>query len=162
TKAIAALVKFIDTSEDENTRWQPADSLGKIDPGNESAIAALVKFIDTSEDENTRWLAAESLENILPADQMAKVVTALRYEFKPNEERYKVIWLCAQNISYPAFYQAWHHSFNIKIAIRFARYRWWQIALCLFLGLSIFAFVRFTVSHSVNNPANIQRQQQIR
>ncbi len=97
---------------------------------------------------------------------MAKVVTGLRYEFKPNEERYRILWHCAQNMSYPAFYQAWHHSFDIiKIPIkstRFTRYYWWQIALCLFLGLSTFAFVRFTVSHNLNNPTHIQRQQQIR
>ncbi|QDL09141.1 hypothetical protein DP114_15635 [Brasilonema sennae CENA114] len=157
--AIAALVKLIDTSQDEYTRWLVADSLGKIAVGNESAIAALVKLIDTSQDEFTRRQAAESLEKILTTDQMAKVVTALRDNSKPNKERYKVIWHCAQNMSYSDFYQAWHPRSNMKSAMRSAQYRWWQVALYLFLGLCIFALVRFTVSPSVNNPANIQRQQ---
>ncbi|WP_169156061.1 hypothetical protein [Brasilonema bromeliae] len=115
----------------------------------------------TSQSESTRRQAAESLEKILPTDQMAKVVIAL-YEFKPNEQRCKVIWHCTQSMSYPDFYQAWHHRSYMKLAMKFARYYWWQIALYLFLGLSIFALVRFTVSHNVNNPPHIQRQQQIR
>ncbi|MBW4499053.1 MAG: HEAT repeat domain-containing protein [Scytonema hyalinum WJT4-NPBG1] len=156
--AIDALVNLIAHSQDKDTRRQAADSLGQIAVGNETAIDALVNLIAHSQDESTRRQVAYSLEKILPADQMAKVVIDLRDNSKPNEERYRVIWHCAQNMSYPAFYQAWHHQSYMKLTMRFAQYRWWQIALCLFLGLSIFALVRFIVSYSVNNPTHIQRQ----
>ncbi|BAZ22130.1 putative signal transduction protein with Nacht domain [Kalymmatonema gypsitolerans NIES-4073] len=155
--AIAALVNLIATSHNEYTRWEVAYSLGQIAIGNESAIAALVNLIATSHNEYTRWQAAYSLGQIDPGNESA--IAALRYNFKRNQERNEVIWYCAQNMSYSAFYEVWRHHSYIKIAIRFARYRKWQIALCLFLGLSIFALVGFIVSPSVNNPAHIQRQQ---
>ncbi len=103
--AIAALENLIATSQSQDTRRRAAESLGKIAVGNKSAIAALVKLIATSQSQDTRRRAADSLEKILPTDQMAKVVTVLRYDSKPNNERYKVIWDCAQNMSYPDFYQ---------------------------------------------------------
>jgi HEAT repeat protein/energy-coupling factor transporter ATP-binding protein EcfA2 len=64
TKAIAALVELINTSQDESTRRQAADSLGKIGLGNAVAIAALVELINTSQDESTRRQAADSLGKI--------------------------------------------------------------------------------------------------
>ena len=160
-KAITALVKLIADSQSEYTRTEAAEILGKIAVGDENAIAALVKLIADSHDKDTRREAAESLENILPANQMPKVVTALRYYFKPSEERYKVIWHCAQNLPYSTFYQAWHHRYYTKLAMRLARQRWLQFALCLFLWLSIFAVVRLTVSQSVNNSTEIEQQQEI-
>ncbi len=63
-KAIAALVKLINTSKDEYTRMLAAESLGEIDPGNAEAIAALVELINTSQDEYTRTWAADSLGKI--------------------------------------------------------------------------------------------------
>jgi hypothetical protein len=155
---IAALEKLIVYSQDEETRWQATCSLGQIDRRNPIAIDALVKLIVYSQDEETRMRAAYRLEQIAPGNESAIVVTNLRNDY--GYER--LCWSCAQNMPYAAFYQAWHHRSYMKLAILFARYRWWQITLCLFLGLSIFTFVRFTVSHSVNNPANIERQQQMR
>ncbi|MCU0537930.1 MAG: HEAT repeat domain-containing protein [Hydrococcus sp. Prado102] len=64
TKAIAALIKLIDTSEDGFNRRIAAESLGKIAPGNPQAIAALVELIHTSEGELIRYRAAESLKQI--------------------------------------------------------------------------------------------------
>jgi energy-coupling factor transporter ATP-binding protein EcfA2 len=64
TKAISGLVHLIAHSQSEYTRWQAADSLGKIDPGNPEAIAGLVNLIAHSEDESTRWKAVLSLEVI--------------------------------------------------------------------------------------------------
>ncbi|WP_414589473.1 NACHT domain-containing protein, partial [Scytonema sp. PCC 10023] len=70
-KAIDVLVKLIATSQDEDTRWRAASSLGEIDPGNSSAIDALVKLIATSQDESTRMLAASSLGKIDPGNSSA-------------------------------------------------------------------------------------------
>jgi HEAT repeat protein/transcriptional regulator with XRE-family HTH domain/ABC-type dipeptide/oligopeptide/nickel transport system ATPase subunit len=115
--AIAALEQLIESTEDEFLRRQATESLGKIDPGNQIAIATLVQLIESAEDESSRWQAAESLKKILRTDQLADIVTVLKdylsdetykNDFEQFRECYKVIWHCAQNMSYPTFYQAWY------------------------------------------------------
>jgi predicted NACHT family NTPase len=59
SRAIAALVELLSSTTDAYTRIQAADSLEKIDPGNEKAIAALVELLSSTADKNTRW-ATES------------------------------------------------------------------------------------------------------
>ncbi|MHC5595749.1 MAG: HEAT repeat domain-containing protein [Nostoc sp.] len=72
-KAIAALVQLLQsTTVDDYTRWQAADSLGKIGTGNKDAIAALVQLLQsTTLHDDTRRLAAESLGEIDPGNQDA-------------------------------------------------------------------------------------------
>ncbi|MDB9443527.1 HEAT repeat domain-containing protein [Sphaerospermopsis kisseleviana CS-549] len=86
TKAIAALVQVIQTSQDEYTRWQAAESLGKIGHGNEQAIAALVQLIQTSQDESTRRRAAESLGNIGHGNEQA--IAALVQVIQTSQDEY--------------------------------------------------------------------------
>ncbi|NES94999.1 MAG: NACHT domain-containing protein [Desertifilum sp. SIO1I2] len=117
--AIAALVQLLATTESEDIRSMAAESLGKIDDKNETAIAALVQLLATTESEDIRRRAADSLGKIIVTkEQYAGVVSALKDcladDVYPNNFRrfaycYKVIWHCAQNLSYPDFYQAWHH-----------------------------------------------------
>ena len=126
TDAIRALVDLTRNSKDDDTRWRAAESLGKIDPGNSDAIRALVELIGNSKDDDTRREAAQSLKDILTVDQMAEVVTTLKYYLSPlgiamsivkfKNSRYfdcyEVLWHCAQNMPYSSFYQAWHHRRN--------------------------------------------------
>jgi hypothetical protein len=69
-------------------------------------IAALVKLIGSTTNEYTRRQAAASLEKMLTKSLMPKVVNTLKNS--TNEEAVKVLWNCAQNLSYPEFYSAWH------------------------------------------------------
>ncbi len=64
TRAIAALIKLINTSQDEGIRHQATESLGKIGVGNPVAIAALIKLINTSQDEGIRRQAVVNLGKI--------------------------------------------------------------------------------------------------
>ncbi len=116
-EAIAALVQLVESTKDESTRRRGTESLGEIGKGNESAIAALVQLLQSTQDESIRRRVAESLKKILRDDQLAEIVTALKYylsdeTYKNDIERfrecYEVIWHCAQNMTYPDFYQAWH------------------------------------------------------
>ena len=50
----------------EYTRWQAAESLGKVDPRNPHSIAALVQVIRRTKDERTRMQEAEILRKIDP------------------------------------------------------------------------------------------------
>ncbi|MCU0535056.1 MAG: HEAT repeat domain-containing protein [Hydrococcus sp. Prado102] len=83
-----------------------AESLGKIDSENPVAIATLVELIDSDTDGLARFQAADSLEKILTKSLMPKVVNILKNT--KHEEAVKVLWHCAQNLSYPEFYSAWH------------------------------------------------------
>ncbi|WP_354635317.1 HEAT repeat domain-containing protein [Planktothricoides raciborskii] len=93
--AIAALIKVLETTKDEDTRRQVAKSLGEIGQGNETAIAALVKLLETTKNEFTRWLAAKSLGEIGQGNQTAiallvKVVETTEDEFTR--------WLAARSL----------------------------------------------------------------
>jgi hypothetical protein len=152
-KAITTLVELIESAEDEDTRSEVvcilgeigtgnekainvlveliqnecyedhivAESLGKIDPGNEMAINTLLELILNGWDEDE--VAANSLKSILQGNQFPKVVTALKHYM--TEQVYEdnfffysachdVIWRCAQNMSYPEFYQAWHRELSTR------------------------------------------------
>ncbi|MBE9219966.1 NACHT domain-containing protein [Dolichospermum flos-aquae] len=89
-KAIAALVELIKTSEDEDTRRQAAESLGKIGVGNAEAIAALVELIKTSKNEYTRRLAADSLRKIGVGN--AEAIAALVESIRTSEDEYTRRW----------------------------------------------------------------------
>ncbi len=116
--AIAYLVELIRNSGDEDTRRQAADSLGAIDKDHPVAFSALVESLGTSQDNNNRRQAAESLEKICQDNPVAIVaVSGLKdcltsqinqNDFNRYEICYKVIGDCAQNMTYPDFYQAWH------------------------------------------------------
>ncbi|MDB9355199.1 HEAT repeat domain-containing protein, partial [Nodularia spumigena CS-587/03] len=59
--ALTALENLIRDSQDEYTRWQAAESLGKIDANNPTAITALVDLIRDSQSEYTPRQAVSSL-----------------------------------------------------------------------------------------------------
>jgi hypothetical protein len=97
--------------------------LGKIDLGNQQAIEALVRILDTTKDWDTRGNAAETLEKILQKSQMPSVVSALQHclaheiyetNFDLFSKCYNVIGHCAENMTYPAFYQAWHQQEGVE------------------------------------------------
>ncbi len=99
-------------------------------------IATLVRLIQTYQDNDDNefdddeicfaqtWLyyedlllyTANYLRKILPSDQMPQVVIALKdylgEHYKNSSYRYEaiynIIWHCAQNMTYPDFYKAWH------------------------------------------------------
>ena len=115
--AIAGLVELIRNSGDNDTRWRAVDSLREIGTDNPVAIAALVELINTSQDEDTRRQAAYSLGEIMKGKHFALVVSGLKdcltsevreNDFKRYENCYLVIWDCAEKMTYPEFYQAWH------------------------------------------------------
>ena len=133
--AIAALSKLIDSTEDNYLLLDVADSLGKIDPGNQKALSTLIKLIQTfddwytnteicnAQDRRSRYSSrllnkANNLQKILSINQMPQVVVALKdYLSKSNwdssyryEACHRLIWHCAQNMTYPDFFEAWHKS----------------------------------------------------
>jgi HEAT repeat protein len=110
--AISALMQLISKTQNEYTYWQAVESLRKIDPDNQAGVAALVRLIKSTQNETTRWLATERLKKILRGEQLAVLVIALKgylsdetYENdrKRFHQCYKLVWDCAQNMSYLPF-----------------------------------------------------------
>jgi HEAT repeat protein len=111
-----------------------AHKLGRIDSGNQKALFKLIEFIQTMDESDNKEIcsteyeqhhrnlqrleAANKLQEILLINQMPQVVVALKdYLNKSNwdssyryEACYRLIWHCAQNMTYPDFYEAWHKS----------------------------------------------------
>ncbi|MEG4517254.1 MULTISPECIES: HEAT repeat domain-containing protein [unclassified Microcoleus] len=115
--AIATLVELIRNSGDPDTRCRAASSLGKIDIGNSVAIATLIELIPNYHPEYYIFDPADSLLKIMKGKQFATAVSGLKNrltseiyknDFGRNERCHRVIWNCAENMTYPEFYQAWH------------------------------------------------------
>ncbi|MBE9122849.1 HEAT repeat domain-containing protein [Tychonema sp. LEGE 07199] len=115
--SISVLVELIRNSCDEHIRCQAAESLEKIDKDNPLVVATLVELIRNSGDEGTRSEAPYRLPEIMKGKHFATAVSGLKdcltseiseNDFKRYEICYKVIWHCAENMTYPDFYQAWH------------------------------------------------------
>ncbi|WP_254563647.1 NACHT domain-containing protein [Oscillatoria sp. HE19RPO] len=99
------------------------DSSDNLDFGKAEDIPALLKFLCTSENEHEDLYYIEGmiLEHILSTqEQYAWVVSALKnclsdevYQngFSRSRSRafYSILWVCAENLPYPQFHQAWHH-----------------------------------------------------
>ncbi|HIK12898.1 MAG TPA: HEAT repeat domain-containing protein [Oscillatoriaceae cyanobacterium M33_DOE_052] len=70
-KRIDELIQILETTTNEDTRWDAARSLGKIAQGDERAISALIRVLETSTNEDTRWRAADGLGRIAQGDERA-------------------------------------------------------------------------------------------
>jgi uncharacterized protein (UPF0147 family) len=128
--AIAALTKFIDSTKNDRFLFLAACSLDKIDTGNQKALFTLIEFVQAVDrwnnvqtdewDNGENWLSihhvVNKLQEILPVNQMPQVIVALntclskfgRYDSCWYETCYNLIWHCAQNMTYPDFFDAWH------------------------------------------------------
>jgi HEAT repeat protein len=81
------------------------------------SIRELSDLIRNNSDTLTRYQVADKLVKNVKSDQLESVVSDLKdclsqqvYEndYVLYDNCYKIIWHCAQDISYPDFYQAWH------------------------------------------------------
>jgi HEAT repeat protein/energy-coupling factor transporter ATP-binding protein EcfA2 len=133
SEAISTLLHILKNTEDVKTQWCAVWILGKIAQKNPEAILALEILMNTSDNELVCDVAAESLRKIKLEDSDAiesqpkiittpkenvRAISALKEnltnevyqnDFDRFDECYKLIWNCAENLSYPEFYQAWHN-----------------------------------------------------
>jgi HEAT repeat protein len=117
-EAIKVLTQLARFANNQSVRKQAAFSLGKIDPGNSEAITILAELYCNADDSEAAW----SLNKILTTEKsMQQAVVELRDILSDEssqknpvrfEKCYEIIWKCAQNLSYPDFYRAWHSPTN--------------------------------------------------
>lgn len=120
-KKIVSLIELIQFSQDKPTINRAVSRLGEIEQGNEKVITALVSLIQSSQSGDALRLAERSLRKIIIKDQMPRVIIGLKNnllektyintnysDYYRYESSYSVLWQCAQTLSYPEFYKAWH------------------------------------------------------
>ncbi len=118
--ALRALLELMQTAKNEIPRWMAAETLREIDPGNQAVIAALIDMLLTFKEERR---VAWSLEQVDDSNLLKYVLISLKAyladqvrekDFKRFQLCYYVLGHSAQNMSYPAFYQAWHQQEGVE------------------------------------------------
>ncbi|HEY9612929.1 MAG TPA: hypothetical protein V6C93_26505, partial [Allocoleopsis sp.] len=114
--------KLMQSTQDGFNRPQAAEMLSEIDISSQEVIRILADELRTTEEtayDNLRNIA-DSLKTALKNNLFVVTVSRLKdvlqepLNMSNDGERYyycyKVLWHCAQNMTYPAFYQAWHQQ----------------------------------------------------
>lgn len=119
TAKITALIKGITSSEDENIQRRRAYKLAQIDPGNDFALTTLLTLIKSTKSKSLRKRAADNIKETIVDEQLPKIIRAFKEYFIDetqiqnlylSADTYKLIWYCAENMTYQEFYQIWHKS----------------------------------------------------
>lgn len=94
-----------------------AHVLGEVSYGDMSAMRTLIYLLSVCESESLGQKVAHSLIKILDAKLQKNAIHSLRkltensrhqVDSYSRSSAYEVLWHCAQNMSYPDFYEAWH------------------------------------------------------
>ena len=116
-QAITSLIECIRDYANSETYYILGRSLKQIGQGNEEAIFALVELIQSSPNKYSIDEAEWTLREMIQKEQMERVVATLKSNLYPEayrndyhryESSHSVLWQCAQTLSYPEFYKAWH------------------------------------------------------
>ncbi|MEA5553964.1 HEAT repeat domain-containing protein, partial [Anabaena cylindrica UHCC 0172] len=94
-RVIPTLIKLLNDTQDEDIFWSVANTLGKIDVGNEQAIAALIKLLNDTQDEDTCRRVAESLGNIAEGNEGA--IAALIKLLNDTQDQY-ICWYVSESL----------------------------------------------------------------
>jgi energy-coupling factor transporter ATP-binding protein EcfA2 len=118
-QAVETLVKIStqnDLSNSDNVYI--LDTLGQVDSGNQYAIDTLVQILIQSDLDYPHYSEVTStLTKIITKQTMPSVTTQLKYyvtnkvyssNFKQLSFCHKILFHCAQTLSYPEFHTAWH------------------------------------------------------
>ncbi len=116
------LANLIENSSNNEIVKAAASYIGEFELINLSTARALLN-LQKSENKEVRKLAASSLSSALQNLQeqyLVEVVKDLKIyikelhliedDFEYYQYCYEMLWYCAQNMSYPDFYRAWHSS----------------------------------------------------
>lgn len=118
-EAIDLLIELSCKSQNWVIRWRAVQGLRYADTSHEKVIWVLIELIRTSSDHQIRSEAAQSLEQILQRHPLRLAVSDLKNTLPTQindikndlhlyEKCYDVLLHSAQNMTYSAFYQAWH------------------------------------------------------
>ena len=104
-----------ETTHPESQR-RYAHQLGLLQPGHPQAVETLLNLLVTQHSPQFYKRTADYLQAILLPDQLTSIIPKLRQQAEMIAagerseqalESYKLLWYCAQKLSYPEFRQAW-------------------------------------------------------
>jgi energy-coupling factor transporter ATP-binding protein EcfA2 len=110
---VPILVNILNTSEDRDILQQVTCVLGKAASRNIDATTAVVRLLQTTEEQIIALDAIYFLKTVIKSGLLTVVVEGLKDYIEDTESYdilYEIFWHCAQNMTYPAFYQAWHQQ----------------------------------------------------
>ena len=117
---IDAIIQQIYTEDDELMLYCLVSKLGESGLVNEQIVLALLHLITTKESQDVRLKACCRLQEALNANTFLLAVPRLKLHL--HEKKFAetaissleytlcsdMLWQCAENMSYPEFYEAWH------------------------------------------------------
>lgn len=159
---IDALSELVQTTQDEWERFNRAETLGKFDPSNRLAVATLVDLLKTNQRIHISNPVA-GLVKTLQGDQIQPVCMEIVKSCKEYlvqtqenfaqgdngdrfEEWLKLFWHCAEILSYPDFYRAYHNEpalFYLQPGLLLKRFK-----------LSLFS-CQFWVGYYIRHPQSL-------
>jgi hypothetical protein len=107
---IPKLFEMLHRSEDIKSKQKFLNILGKAASKNINATVALVNILRTTKDYVIGIDAIYFIKKIFKPDLLKVVIQRLKNYMEDIEdiEVYEILWHCAQNMTYPEFYRAWH------------------------------------------------------
>ncbi|MFP5274186.1 NACHT C-terminal alpha/beta 1 domain-containing protein [Coleofasciculus sp.] len=114
---VPTLVEILNTSKDRDILQQVTEVLGKAAFRNIDATRAVVGLLQTTEEQIIALDAIFFLKAVIKSDLLSVVVKGLKDYIKHKENYdilYQIFWHCAENMTYPDFYQAWHQQEEVE------------------------------------------------
>jgi len=115
--AILTLKELSNVNDDNAIQWLASEDLLQLEPSNTNLISILAKLLSVALDEIYPDLKLRFWKLILDNCKLSAVVTAFSdyasNQFDVQKSDYlEILWLCAQNMSYPDFYNAWNNRLH--------------------------------------------------
>jgi predicted NACHT family NTPase len=120
---LKTLIKLLYDSQYDKIYSSIVGILGKVALAELDAVNALIYLLQNSKDTSILDAVTQSLKRILQGNLFKTVLSGLKNyltdqvqenDFLHYKYCYEIIWHCAQNMPYPAFYQAWHEQEKVK------------------------------------------------
>ncbi|WP_193196891.1 HEAT repeat domain-containing protein [Nostoc sp. MG11] len=121
---LSSLLRGIASAANDDTQRRRAYKLAKLVPGNQVAFTTLLKLMKSAQSELIRKRTADNLKEILVDEQLPEVIASLKncfseqvceQELEKFRESYKLLWHCAENMTYLEFYQIWHQESDCTV-----------------------------------------------
>ena len=116
---LSSILQSLASASDDHTKRRKAEKLAKLDPGNPVAFTTLLQLIKSTQSQSFSKRTSDNLKETLLDEQFPQVIASLKDcfsdevsedEMEQFRECYKLIWHCAENMTYLEFYRVWHHD----------------------------------------------------
>jgi hypothetical protein len=136
---IDAVTELLNDIQDESDKMRYAETLGKMDSGNRNAINALVNILNRTKGmhlSNPRTALVNILQGEGAKSACTEIVSTQRKYLEEMErqdcDRYQewleVFFHCAEILTYPEFFKAWHQDIYIFPQPQLRKLIWLLIA----------------------------------